>query len=59
MQVIVCEDESKVKQLLKLNSTYLTHITTLVYINEISSETTTALQRMNWIVISYSELEVN
>ena len=57
MQLIICDDEDKVKNLLKYGREKFPNVTHIVYMNAISPETQQAVQDEKWEVMAFSEME--
>jgi len=58
MEVIICDDEDKIKNLLKWGHNQLPSVKTLVHMNSVSADTVTAVESQGWVILSFETLEV-
>jgi len=58
MELVLCEDESKVKKLLG-DSSQLPGIKTLVHLHPVSEEITKAVEAVGWQIVSFAEMEAS
>ena len=58
MELIVCDDEDKLKLLLKWGKEKLPNVKTIVHMNTVSEETTKAVEEQGWRILSFADMEV-
>ena len=58
MELIVCDDEDKLKLLLKWGKEKLPNVKTIVHMNAVSEETTKAVEEQGWRILSFADMEV-
>jgi len=58
MEVIICDDEDKIKNLLKWGHDQLPSVKTLVHMNSVSADTVAAVESQGWTILSFEKLEV-
>jgi len=58
MEVIICDDEDKIKNLLKWGHDQLPSVKTLVHMNSVGADTVAAVESQGWTILSFEKLEV-
>jgi len=58
MKVIICDNEDKIKNLLKWGHDQLPSVKTLVHMNSVSTDTVAAVESQSWTILSFETLEV-
>ncbi|KAF6019134.1 ACSL5 [Bugula neritina] len=57
MEVIICDDEDKIKNLLKWGHDQLPSVKTLVHMNSVGADTVAAVESQGWTILSFEKLE--
>ncbi|KAF6019145.1 hypothetical protein EB796_022562 [Bugula neritina] len=57
MKVIICDNEDKIKNLLKWGHDQLPSVKTLVHMNSVSTDTVAAVESQSWTILSFETLE--
>ncbi|XP_067936830.1 long-chain-fatty-acid--CoA ligase 5-like [Watersipora subatra] len=58
MQVIVCENEARVKQLLGLGKEALSEVTTIIHMDTLNEQTIEAVSGQGWMLLSFADIEM-